>query len=272
MSSKHVGLKFGKLTVIDSLIRYTAGGHPMQRLLVRCECGREYEREVSSVVKSRGAPMCKECKKLDNSARSDTGHRHPLYKVWWSMIVRCHDQNSQAFRHYGARGIQVCDRWRGERQNFELGTIEGFKTFVSDMGDRPSQTHSIDRVNNDGDYSPENCRWATKEEQSNNTRATVKVSLHGRTLSISQWGRALGIGSVWATQARKHGIPLDKALEILLALDPSIRLDWYKIFGTQKPADKPRVRRSGKENVKAFIREYFDSVGWPTVDHSAHTC
>lgn len=272
MSSKYVGLKFGKLTVIDSLIRYTAGGHPMQRLLVRCECGREYEREVSSVVNSKGTPMCKGCKRLDNAMRSNVGHRHPLYKVWWGMIVRCHEPNAQTFKDYGARGIQVCDRWRGERPNFELGTVDGFRAFVDDMGDRPSQRHSIDRVDNDGHYAPENCRWATKEEQANNTRSTVKVTVHGRTLSVSQWGRALGIGSTWATQARKHGVQLDKALEILLALDGSVRLDWYKVFGTQKPVAKPSVRRSGKENVKAFIRAYFDSVGWPSVDHSATTC
>lgn len=266
MGTKYAGLKFGKLTVIDSITHITAGGHPMRRLLVRCDCGKEYEREASSVVKSKVAPMCKECRSAENRSESARGHKHPLYKVWWGMILRCHDENSQGYLYYGKRGISVCDRWRGVRPNFEFGTMDGFRLFTADMGDKPSDKHSIDRVNNDGDYSPENCRWATTEQQSNNTRATVKVTAHGRTLSISQWGRALGIAPAWATQARKHGIPLDKALEVLLVTDTSIRLDWYDVFGTAKPdiALHPRFPRSGKASVKAFISEYFRSVGWTT--------
>jgi hypothetical protein len=76
------------------------------------------------------------------------------------MIGRCEDSNQPAFKYYGARGIKVCERWRGSYENF-----------LADMGRRPSPVHSLDRYpNNDGDYEPSNCRWATDSEQNSNKR------------------------------------------------------------------------------------------------------
>lgn len=83
---------------------------------------------------------------------------HPLYSVWSGMLIRCYAKNSQSYRLYGARGIQVCESWKNS-----------FKNFVSDMGERPDGT-SLDRINNDGNYEPSNCRWATPIQQAYNTR------------------------------------------------------------------------------------------------------
>src|SRR5215470_3660284 len=73
------------------------------------------------------------------------------YMIWYGMIARCHDRRSSSFSRYGGRGIRVCDRWRHD-----------FMAFLSDMGPRPSPAYSLDRVDNDGDYTPDNCRWATR--------------------------------------------------------------------------------------------------------------
>ena len=86
------------------------------------------------------------------------------YKCWHNMISRCMDQDNSLYGHYGARGITVCSRW-----------LNSFRDFAADMGPRPSVNHSIDRIDNDGNYEPSNCRWATKSEQRRNQRDVYAV-------------------------------------------------------------------------------------------------
>ena len=116
-------------------------------------------------------------------------NQHPLYSVWTDMIRRCGNSNAAQFPRYGGRGIKVCARWRAS-----------FAAFLEDMGDRPTAT-SIERRDNDGDYEPGNCRWATRLEQQQNTSRTRRVQAFGRSQSLSAWAREFGLGK-WTLRAR----------------------------------------------------------------------
>lgn len=125
----------------------------------------------TEVIQSRAAVAKRLFEKYPNS-----------YRRWANMIQRCTNKNNGAFHNYGGRGISVCSRW-----------LNSFENFFSDMGEPPFDGASIDRENNDGNYSPSNCRWATKKEQRENTRSTRRHTHNGKTQSIKAWARELGI-------------------------------------------------------------------------------
>lgn len=107
----------------------------------------------------------------------------PERYIWISMIARCCNPDSSSYSNYGARGINVCDRWR-----------DSFVAFIADVGRRPSPSHSIERIDNDGDYTPSNTRWATKAEQVRNTRRNKYVTYNGETMILTDWAARAGIG------------------------------------------------------------------------------
>jgi hypothetical protein len=120
--------------------------------------------------------------------QAQDGNATPEYKIWQALQGRCSNPNNKGWEDYAGRGIRVCDRWRiGE------GGKSGFECFFDDMGPRPSASHSIDRIDNDGPYSPENCRWATSVEQQNNKRDNHLLTIDGREQSLTQWSHEAGI-------------------------------------------------------------------------------
>jgi len=125
---------------------------------------------------------CPECKKEKISdARTTHGKRFSKeYKIWRSMKERCYNQNNKRYHRYGGRGITICDRW-----------LNSFENFLSDMGEKPEE-YSIDRIDNDGNYCPENCRWATRTEQANNRSSNNLLTIHGKTMTLSEWCRDTG--------------------------------------------------------------------------------
>lgn len=122
--------------------------------------------------------------------------QRPEYFAWLSARRRCHEPSAKNYPRYGGRGIWMCDRWRAS-----------FDAFISDMGDRPSPDHSLDRIDNNGPYSPDNCRWATLRVQMRNMRKNVFITHQGRTLILTDWAELLGVG--YATlryRIRKWGV------------------------------------------------------------------
>jgi hypothetical protein len=106
----------------------------------------------------------------------------PEYYCWIHMKARCLNPNNTAYHNYGERGISICERWSSS-----------FLNFLSDMGNMPSRKHTIDRIDNNGDYTPDNCRWVTRKYQQRNRRNTVYVTFNGETKSAAEWSEITGI-------------------------------------------------------------------------------
>lgn len=127
--------------------------------------------------------------------------KHPLYDTYKSMKIRCYTESSQWWDRYGGRGIRVCNRWLE-------GGGQGFRNFAQDMGKKPSPQHSLDRIDNDGPYTPENCRWATKREQNLNTSRTIKFVRDGVTYKATELAEREGIDREVVIYRAKVGMSL----------------------------------------------------------------
>jgi hypothetical protein len=125
----------------------------------------------------------------------------PSWEVWQGMLARCSNPNATGYHRYGGRGIKVCDRWK-----------YSFSNFYEDMGDKP-EGYTLERINNDGDYEPENCRWDSFKEQMRNRSNNVNVTYKGRTQCISAWEEEFGFshGTVW-NRIYTYGWSVEKAI------------------------------------------------------------
>ncbi len=124
----------------------------------------------------------------------------PEYSAWCAMVQRCTVVTTAGYENYGGRGIAVCDRWR-----------ESFEAFLADMGKRTSPRHSLDRINNDGNYEPGNCRWATAQEQRRNTRQNRVVEFRGESMPLVAWAERIGIHPA-TLKTRLDAWPVERAL------------------------------------------------------------
>ncbi len=178
-NSIEVGQKFGRWTTISETRIYD----DRAAWLCRCDCGKE--RTV--IVKSLMNGISKSCGCLSRQITSVKNRTHgksrtTTHDTWCGMIQRTEDKKCRSYPNYGGRGIKICRRWR-----------ESFEAFLQDMGEKP-KGKSIDRFpDNDGDYEPRNCRWATPKEQMRNTRANTHLTHNGRTATLSEWAEITGI-------------------------------------------------------------------------------
>lgn len=178
MTTDLIGHKFGRWTVVglsEKVDKYT-------RWNCICDCG-----VTKSVIywnlKNGKSKSCG-CLQIENLISRSSTHgmrKTPEYAAWCSLIQRATNKKLKFAKDYSLRGITVCDRWLS------------FDNFFADIGIRPSRDHSIDRINNDGNYEPGNCRWATSKEQNRNTRGNVLITHDGETHCLSEWAEITGI-------------------------------------------------------------------------------
>lgn len=176
------GHKYGKLLVISfsgMKPKCPTDTKKSSFWMCQCDCGAIVERSGNS-LRSKKMPSCPKCK-VHSSIRHGMWKSRE-YVTWIAMIRRCHTKTEPSYSKYGARGIRVCDRWR-----------ERFENFYEDMGPRPSDKHSLDRINNDGNYEPNNCRWVTMKVQGNNRSTNRMIYFNGQSRSMKQWCEHLNL-------------------------------------------------------------------------------
>lgn len=191
------GQKFNRLTVIE--YSHTKGNAYWKCC---CECGNETV-VVGTKLRSGHTKSCgcllvesrKECRITHGMSRSDE------HNTWCWIKTRCYNVNSASYPYYGGRGIIICPEW-----------LESFDNFYKDMGPKPGPQYSLDRIDNNGNYEPNNCRWATQEEQANNKTSNVEVTYNGKTQNISQWARELKIQATTIRARLRKGWAVGDAL------------------------------------------------------------
>lgn len=186
------GQTFGRWTVLER------ADTARRNIVWRCRCACGTEREViGKDLRSSHSRSCG-CLSADVSSFLKSTHRAkrtPEHNSWSNMNDRCYQPKNKRWAHYGGRGIKVCERWHL------------FENFLVDMGPRPSPRHSLDRINNDGDYEPGNCRWATPAQQVNNRAATKRV-----TLSLAELARIAGVDRKLLWRRLRDGWPVERAV------------------------------------------------------------
>jgi len=197
------GKIYGRLTVISQADNIGC----RIAWLCHCECGR-WSTVVAHSLLSGTARSCG-CLRRELSSKRMMSHGYarrwqitPEFRVWARMLRRCNYSRGSSYYRYGGRGISVCDRW------------SEFMNFFMDMGPRPSSKHSIDRINNDGNYEPGNCRWATQKEQCQNTSKVRIFTVNGRSQTVSAWGEEYGIKRSTIYARLKRGLSIEQALKL----------------------------------------------------------
>lgn len=172
-----ISKKYGRLLVTS---RNGSDKYKKSRWMCICDCGNSIT--VTGVYLTNGDTKSCGCLKKEGNRKTHGMIRSPEYSVWCDMKKRCYLKSGKSYKNYGGRGISVCDRW-----------LNSFEAFYEDMGERPSEKHTIDRNDNNDGYSPENCSWETQKAQMNNVRYNHMMTFKGETRTMMQWSEITGI-------------------------------------------------------------------------------
>lgn len=209
------GGRFGRLVVVGfagrRAYRYAKGRSVHIIWQCACDCGGS-SAVLAGALRTGRTKSCgcllKEAAKDRSRTHGMSRGGHPLYRTWSGMIGRCHRPKVNGYENWGGRGISVCARWRvGE------GGKTGFECFVDDVGARPPK-HSLDRINNDGDYEPTNVRWADRSTQQRNTRRNKWVCLGGEALTLIEACERLGLDHRLIRPRLSRGLSFDRAVSL----------------------------------------------------------
>lgn len=215
-----------------------------------CDCG-EICRKDKYAVEDGRTTSCgcwRRERSKQNFRKHGMAYKVPEYQVWKDIRKRCNNKNHKFYDRYGGRGIKVCDRWNN------------FKNFYDDMGSRPSSEYEIDRINNDGNYEPDNCRWVTHKEEMNNTSANHLIEFNGKTQTMTQWSEEIGISiQTLANRINTHKWFIERALTTPV-IDQNKYItyngetltisEWSELLGISKDLLRFRINKWGLD--KAF--------------------
>lgn len=194
-----VGQRFDFLTVRGEAARVPGRDHRWVQVV--CDCGVEKTVRVDHLDRIRSCG----CQRKALAAQMNRTHgmsRSPEYQAWGCMRLRCSDPQDSQYENYGARGIRVCDEWEAS-----------FEAFFADLGARSSPKHSLDRIDNDKNYEPGNCKWSTDKEQVRNRRISLRVDFDGRNALLIEFAeeRGLDYHVVWQ-RIYRYGWTVHRAL------------------------------------------------------------
>ena len=203
-----IGKRFHHLLITAELPRVRYPSTSMRNYLCLCDCGKEIQALHANLM--RGATKSCGCWKVESAGRQFLKHgmsQSSEYGIYVGMKKRCYKETYIEFHLYGGKGIKVCDRW-----------LQSFENFYADMGNRPSPLHSIDRIDSMLGYSKENCRWATKREQTINRKNSVFVEYKNERVHLSDFAKKIGAkySSAYNCIVRK-GLTVDEALKRLIS-------------------------------------------------------
>lgn len=193
--NSNVGLRFGRLIVLKCV-----GKDKWNNALWECRCDCGNITVTSSLCLTRKHTKSCGCLANEGYAGVHNMSKTPEFNTWMHMIIRCSNPLDAAWKNYGGRGITVCDAWKSD-----------FTAFYNYVGPRPTPKHTIERINNNGNYEPGNVKWATRLEQNSNTRRVRLLTANGETMTLSAWARELQI-CVDTLRGRLERWPTEKAL------------------------------------------------------------
>jgi hypothetical protein len=210
-SDVFVGALLGSLSVIGFETEQRASGKKKVMAICSCLCGKVVKIEKVN-ISSGNTSKCTECAKKSRSKKhirhgcsiamkESNPEGYNLYTRWQSMKRRCYLETDSHYKNYGGRGISVCDRWR-----------ESYENFASDMGFPPTKNHQLDRIDNDGNYEPENCRWVSMKDNSNNKTNSRIIEAFGKSMTQAQWAEKTGIKRETIAMRLRRGWSAELAL------------------------------------------------------------
>lgn len=203
-----IGKRFHHLLITSELPRVQYPSTSMRKYLCLCDCGNEIQALHANLM--RGATKSCGCWKVESAGRQFLKHgmsKSSEYRIYVGMKQRCYRETYIEFYLYGGNGIKVCDRW-----------LHSFENFYADMGNRPSPLHSIDRIDSMLGYSKENCRWATKREQTINRKNSIFVEYKNERVHLSDFAKMIGAkySSTYNCIVRK-GLSVEETLNRLIS-------------------------------------------------------
>lgn len=246
-----VGDRYGMLVLAEKKMAVMAG-YSRQAFVCRCDCGNtkifSTRHLISGQMKSCG---CNKSKAARDRATKHGLSETSLYKTWLSMRGRCHRPTEQSYKDYGGRGISVCDEWRND-----------FQAFAAYVGAKPTQLHSLDRIDNNGNYEPGNVRWATRIEQANNRRSSTAVEFNGQVKTLTEWSESTGIHPYTIhTRIRDLGWSIEKALTtparsrlIKYNSQEKTMAQWGLLLGIKPEALAWRIKEWGIDKAMSFSK------------------